>query len=112
MIDLHGLADAPVAGIEGTTSMELRLSPKLGMIKLDHGRAQTGVLTGRYSASLMDWPWRTVARFEAALEEADCQAMVDAVPRALLGPYSNVQLLGRALSMEGAEATAHLNGAY
>lgn len=96
VIDLHGLADAPVAGIEGTTSMELRLSPKLGMIKLDNGRAQTGVLTGRYSASLMDWPWRTVARFEAALEEADCQAMVDAVPRALLGPYSNVQLLGRA----------------
>jgi hypothetical protein len=96
VIDLHGLADDPVTGISGTTTMELRLSPKLGMIKLEEGHAQTGELVGSYSASMMDWPWRTVVRLDASLDEADCQSMVDALPRAMLGPYQNVQLMGRA----------------
>lgn len=96
VVDLHGLADEPVTGITGTTSLDVRLSPKLGMIKVDAGRMQTGQIVGHYRASIMDWPWRTVVSLDASLEEADCQAMVDALPRALLGPYSRVQIMGRA----------------
>lgn len=96
MIDLHGLADAPLTGISLDTEFTLRWEMGLNRIALRDGVAHYGPLTGHYNISVIDLPYRPFVAVSASLDEAECQDMALAFPEALRGPYKDVKLEGRA----------------
>ncbi len=86
LIELDGLADEPLSGINAAARGTVRWEPALGQLRVEGGELEYGPLRGDYQASLVDWPWRPVLRASGGLAEISCQSTLDAIPRALLGP--------------------------
>ena len=93
---LHGLADEPLQGLDLGGEGTLRWWPGMGQVRLEGGRLVYNDVEVGVEASLVDWPLEPELKLEASMAETSCQAMVDALPDALLGPYRNVELEGRA----------------
>ena len=87
MIDLDGLADAPLTGIKLGTDAVIRWSPRLSRWRLTDGELRYGELKASYEAQLTDWWLEPELTGRAELEEARCHDIVHSLPEALLGPY-------------------------
>lgn len=94
-LDLNGVADAPLKGIELSTVASARWRPNINTLEILHGKAHYGPLTAHFSGSLVDWPLRPVLRGKTWLEKTKCQTIFRALPDAMLGPYRNVLLAGQ-----------------
>lgn len=92
----HGkISEAPLTGIAGRARALVRWLPAEGHLELLDGAARAGAVTARFSASVADLPEDPVIEGRVALDEVDCQKALDAVPRALLGPYDRLTMEGR-----------------
>ena len=96
MLDIHGLADAPLKGVELDVSGALQWSPGRGEFVLEQGEVRYNGLKASVKGSLSDWPLHPALQLEAQMPKTPCQAMISALPEALLGPYRGVQVRGEA----------------
>ena len=93
---LHGLSHEPLKDLEITASHTLHWRPGQNEITIEDGELHTNGVTAQYGASLTGWPIEPLLEAEVAMPETPCQAMLDALPRALLGPYEKVRVEGEA----------------
>ena len=92
-LDAPAVADATLE----VPHVELRLplSRRSDAIVIHGARLGVGALTGRVALTVTDPDGDPFVDLDARLEPADCQAALDSLPRALLGPYDRVQATGR-----------------
>lgn len=95
MLDLNGLADEPLEGINLTAQASLRWQPHLSTLSVERGRLNYGPLVMHVDAQVVDWPLRPVVSADMRLESTTCQSIFSSMPDAMLGPYKNVILGGR-----------------
>jgi hypothetical protein len=95
-VELSGLADDPLAGIDAGIEFELEWVPALAKISLRQGRATYGPMAVDLEAELVDWPFDPVFDLEARMDEIACQEAVRAFPKAMLGAYAGVEIDGEA----------------
>ncbi|MFP4600620.1 MAG: transglycosylase domain-containing protein [Persicimonas sp.] len=95
-VDLSGLADAPLTGIDAGVEFGLEWAPERSELRLFDARASYGPIDVDLQASMVDWPFDPIFDLEARVEEIACQEAVRAFPPAMLGPYANIQIDGEA----------------
>ena len=96
MLDIHGVADEPLTGLELDVDGAFKWNPKRGEFTFEDSKVKYNGLEATMEASLKGWPLEPELRFVANMPETPCQQMVDALPRAMLGGYSNVTIDGKA----------------
>ncbi len=94
MVYLSGLSEEPLEGLEVEASGRMHWAPHEGRLTLEDAEVATNGVRADMSAELVDWPLEPVFTFTASMPETSCQAMVDAIPEALLGPYEDVLVEG------------------
>lgn len=92
--DLEGVSEEPIEGVDGSAAFTLTFEPQLGLISLVEGDFWSGPLHASATGRVEDFPLDTQVVLDWELDEVECQTIVDAIPRALLGPYRGVQLEG------------------
>lgn len=95
MLDLNGVADEPLEGINLSAQASVRWQPHLRTLAVDRGRLNYGPLVMHVEGELVDWPLRPVLSADMRLESTSCQSIFSSLPEAMLGPYKNVVLGGR-----------------
>lgn len=93
---LHGLAPEELEGLELETSATVRWRPDTGVFRVEDGEVKYNGLEATYFGEIVDWPLEPVIEAEVLMPETECQAIIDAVPEKMLGPYKNVTLSGAA----------------
>lgn len=94
VIDLTGVSENPMTGIDLETHFELTWHPARARLQVNEGALSYGKVDVNFSAGVWDYPLETTFRIDAALEEVSCQDSIRAFPRALLGPYRRIELEG------------------
>ncbi len=94
MLDLEGVADVPVTGIDTGADFTFTLQPEIASVEITDGVVRYGPVTAGVTGSITDFPLDTEFYFDWWIEEVDCQTMFRALPDALLGPYKEVEFDG------------------
>ncbi len=92
--DLTGLSEEPIENVDVSTSFGFTFEPQIGLISLVDGDATYGPLHLAMTGRVEDFPFDTQVVVSWEMDETECQALATAIPKALLGPYSKVQLEG------------------
>lgn len=95
LIELHGLADEPLTGINASGQATLEWEPALKRISIKDAHVKYGPVRGYADGELLDWPLKPKLKLTAGLEELNCQDLWRAIPDAMTGPYRNAILNGR-----------------
>ena len=96
VMELHGLADAPLEGIELEAKGRLVVKPGQKAAWIEQGLIQYNGLDLKVDASLKDWELRPLLQLEVGtVEVTPCQRFIDALPPALLGPYAAIEVEGQ-----------------
>jgi hypothetical protein len=95
-VELSGLADEPLSGIDAGVEFELEWKPALAEISVRQGRATYGPMVVDLEADLVDWPFDPVFDLEARMQKIACQQAVRAFPTAMLGAYAGIEIDGQA----------------
>jgi len=95
LLELHGLADEPLTGINASAQATLEWEPALKRISMKDARVKYGPARGYADGELLDWPLKPKLKLVAGLEEIGCQDLWRALPDAMTGPYRNAILEGR-----------------
>ena len=95
VLDLTGVAEVPLTGIDTTADVAFRMRPELAWVELEKGRATYGPVSVNFTGRITDFPLDTELELEGAAEEVECQTMFRSLPTGLLGPYANVELEGK-----------------
>jgi len=93
---LHGLAPDELQGLELETSATVKWQPDTGTFEVADGEVRYNGLEAKYFGEIVDWPLEPVIEAEVIMPETKCQAIIDAVPEQMLGPYKEVRLSGEA----------------
>ncbi len=96
MLDVQGVADEPLTGLELDMKGAFKWYPALGEFAFEEGEVLYNGLRAKMDGSLRGWPLEPVLRLEAEMPETPCQEMIDAMPDAMLGPYRHVTVKGKA----------------
>lgn len=96
MLDLNGVAEEPLTGIELEGASTITWRPSRSELELERGEFNYNGLTAKAEGTLRDWPLAPMLRAEISMPETECQDMISAMPDAMLGPYKNVRLAGSA----------------
>lgn len=96
MLDVQGVADEPLTNQELDLKGALKWYPGRGEFTLEEAEVHYNGLDTNMEGSLRGWPLVPVLRLDAHMPETPCQAMVDAMPDAMLGPYRKVKIEGSA----------------
>jgi hypothetical protein len=94
MIDLTGVSDEPVEGIDASADFTLSLEPQISKLNIEHGRLGYGPVVVHLEGDVTDFPLDTEIALDFEMERIDCQEAVRSLPAALLGPYDDVVLEG------------------
>ena len=92
--DLTGVAEVPIEDVDAAAAFTLTFEPQIGLITLEKGHATFESLEIDVTGRVEDFPLDTQIVVSWEMEETKCQALFDAIPKALLGPYRNVVLEG------------------
>lgn len=92
--DLTGLAEEPIDNINARSQFTFTFEPQLALITLVEGDATYGPLHFTLDGRVEDFPLDTQVVFNWEMAEVECQALITAIPKALLGPYAKVELEG------------------
>lgn len=95
MLDLNGVADEPLEGINLSAQGSVRWQPHLSTLALERGRLNYGPLVMHVEGDLVDWPLRPFLSADMRLESTSCQSIFSSLPEAMLGPYKDVILGGQ-----------------
>ena len=94
VIDLTGVSEEALTGIDITTEGEVSWYPALNEVMITDGRVKYGPIKVNFSSEVFDVPLDTTFVFRAEMEEIECEKAIRAFPRALLGPYRYVEVEG------------------
>lgn len=92
--DLTGVSEEPIEGVDGSAEFAFTFEPQISLITLVSGDATYGPMHVTMAGKVTDFPLDTTVIFDWQMDEIECQAIFDSIPKALLGPYSNVVLEG------------------
>ena len=92
--DLTGVADEPIEDIDAAAAFTLTFEPQLGLITLVEGFVGVEDLAVTATGRVEDFPFDPTVIVNWEMPETECQAFVDAIPDALLGPYAAVEIEG------------------
>lgn len=93
-IDLEGVADVPVTDIDTSAGFAFVFHPELAWLEVPEGFATYGPMRVNIDGKIIDFPLDPTLSFDFELEEIECQQMFRAFPKALLGPYANIEFEG------------------
>ncbi len=101
LVDLAGLSEEPLTGIEFSTKASFRLNSKLDRLEVLDGHMDWGAIDVAYDGYLEDMSMDSTFFLHAAMSEIDCQRTWRSLPSGMLGPYRNIEFEGKwAPSME------------
>ena len=106
-LEVSGLADRPLEGIDTEMTVGLEWAPALGRVSLQSGRASWGPIDVELGGELVDWPFDPVLDLRARVAEIGCQEAVRSFPGALLGPYDGIEIKGEAAPEFGLHYPMH-----
>lgn len=94
VVDLVGVSEEPVAGIEFASKADFTWSPLLARLDIENGKLNWGPIDTVYSGFVQDFPMDTTFQVQANVKEIDCQKAIRSLPAAMLGPYRNIKFEG------------------
>jgi hypothetical protein len=94
VLDLTGVSDEPVEGIDASADFTLSFEPQISRVGIEQGRLGYGPVVVDVTGDVTDFPLDTEVNIDFAMQRIDCQEAVRSLPAALLGPYDDVELQG------------------
>lgn len=94
MLDVHGVADEPLTGLELDLQGALKWYPRRGEFELEGGEVRYNGLLASVEGVLRDWPIDPELIAVASMPRTPCQRIIDALPAAMLGGYEKVVIDG------------------
>ena len=95
VVDLVGLSDEPLTGIEFSTKASFRLNPKLDHLEVVSGHLDWGAIDVEYRGYLEDMSMDSTVFVRAEMSEIECQRAFRRLPAGMLGPYRNIEFEGK-----------------
>ena len=94
LLELHGLSEEPLTGIQASGQTTLEWEPALARLRARDTTLRYGPAKAKVDLELLDWPLKPRLWAELAMDEIDCQRLLRAMPEAMTGPYRNAILEG------------------
>ena len=94
VVDLVGVSDEPLTGIEFSSKADFVWRPQLGKLSVVNGRLDWGPVDINYNGYLEDFPMDPTFFVRAEMEEIECQRAIRSLPSGMLGPYRNIEFEG------------------
>ncbi len=95
VVDLVGLSDEPLTGIEFSTKATFRLNSKMDHLEVVSGHLDWGAIDVEYRGYLEDMSMDSTVFVRAEMSEIECQRAFRSLPAGMLGPYRNIEFEGK-----------------
>lgn len=95
VVDLVGLSDEPLTGIEFSTKATFRLNPQMDHLEVVSGHLDWGAIDVEYRGYLEDMSMDSTMFVRAEMSEIECQRAFRSLPAGMLGPYRNIEFEGK-----------------